>query len=63
MFNITMFNIDYEKYPKGPGLTMEQAQKLSEDITSQYGDLAAASKDIEMRLGINRSFPGYLGKR
>jgi hypothetical protein len=56
-----MFNIDYEKYPYGPGLTLEQAQKVAQRIKEQYGSQIEAAKAIENRLGANRTSPGYLG--
>jgi hypothetical protein len=56
-----MFNIDYEKYPKGPGLTLDQARETANAIKEQYAEQIKAAKGIENRLGANRTSPDYLG--
>lgn len=49
------------KYPFAPGLTLEQAQETAKKIQDQYSEQIKEAKNIENRLGCNRSFPGYLG--
>jgi hypothetical protein len=56
-----MFNIDYKKYPYGPGLTLEQAREAAQQIKDQYGEEIKAAKNIENRLGANRTRPDYMG--
>lgn len=52
-----------EEFPFTPGLSLEQARESMARLRAQYKDQIAEAKNIENRLGVNRTYPGYLGKR
>ena len=43
--------MDTVKYPKAPGLTLEQAQELSHQIQTQYAEQIAEAKKVNDLMG------------